>query len=123
MFVQLLAGDAGLDGDVEVLDADAKHGVHPRHVDAYAAIARRHVALQRGAGAERNDRHILGRAEPDDGLHFFRRFREHDDVGRLAWMVGFVMAMLVADGLGRAQPIADDGAKLVDETIVDNRGE
>ena len=50
-------GDAGLDGRVEIVHADAQDLVHLRQVDAHAAVEREHLPLERRPGAERDDRH------------------------------------------------------------------
>ena len=65
--VELLAGDAGLHAAVEVVDVDLEHAVHPRQVDADAAVERRDVAFERRADAERDHRHARRVAQPDDG--------------------------------------------------------
>ena len=65
-------GDAGLNGRVEVLDADAQHLVHPRQVDADAAAKRQHLPLERRAGAERNDRHVPRGRGAHDGADLVR---------------------------------------------------
>ena len=60
MVVERLAGHAGLDDAVEVLGVDGEHAVHPRAVDRDAAVQRVDVAFERGAGAERHDRRVMG---------------------------------------------------------------
>ena len=57
IFVERLAGDAGLDHAVEVLGVHRQHLVHVAEVDRDAAVRRVDVAFERGAGAERDDRH------------------------------------------------------------------
>ena len=54
--VQLQARDAGLDGRVEILDADAHDLVHLAKIDRDAAADRVDVPFERRAGAERHDR-------------------------------------------------------------------
>ena len=76
------AGDAGLDGDVEVLDAHAQDRVHQARVDRDAALDREHVALERGAGAERHDRHVVLGASAHDRGDLLGRARERDRVRR-----------------------------------------
>ena len=83
MLVELLARDPGLDGGVEILGVDAQDPVHLRHVDADAARQRRDMALERGAGAEGDDRRLVLGAKLDDrgdllgGLRRRRRRRAH----------------------------------------------
>jgi hypothetical protein len=63
---ELQAGDASLDGGVEIFGADAQDAIHPAHVDRDATMQRVHVAFQRAAGAERNDGDLTALADADD---------------------------------------------------------
>ena len=59
--LQRRARDAGLHGGVEVLDAHAQDRVHQAGVQRDAALYGEDLALDRGAGAERDDGHaVLG---------------------------------------------------------------
>ena len=119
VLVQLLAGDAGLNGGVHVLGVDFDDFVHSHQVDAHPAVQCRHVAFQRGAGAEGNDRHVAGRAQLDDVADFLGGLGEHHRIGWMAGMVGFVVAVLFAHRLGDREPVADDGAERRDQVVVD----
>ncbi len=55
---------------------------HPRQVERDAAAHRRHVALQRGAGAPRHDGDVLGVAQRQQAGGFVRGFDERDRVGQ-----------------------------------------
>ena len=96
ILVELLAGDARLDHAVEVFRMDRQHPVHVAQIDADAAIGGVDLALQRGAGAERDDRHPMGGADAHDRLHLRRRARKHHGIGRLARQPGGGVAMLLA---------------------------
>ena len=66
VLVERLAGDAGLDHAIEILGVHGQHLVHVAEIDRYAAERRVDVALERGADAERDDRHAVGRADAHD---------------------------------------------------------
>ena len=83
VFVELLAGDARLDHAVEVFGVDRQHPVHVAEIDGNAAERRVDLAFERGADAERNHRHAMGRADAHDRLHLRGRARKHHRVGRL----------------------------------------
>ena len=118
MLVELLARDAGLHGDVEILDADAQHLVHLREVDADAAVERRHMALERGAGAEGNHRHLVLGAELDDLGDFLGRLDKYHAVRRHRRVEGLVLAVLLQDrGRGR-EPLAEALAQRVDHGAI-----
>ncbi len=57
------------------------------------------MALERGAGPERDQRHAMARCNLDDLLHFFRRFGPDHSVRRLVRHPGERVAVLAADGL------------------------
>ena len=61
--VQRLARDAGLDDAVEIFGMNGEHLVHASDVEADAAMRRVHMALERRARAERNDRGVMRRAD------------------------------------------------------------
>ena len=56
-------------------------------------------------------------AELDDRLHFLGRFGEHDRVGQVRLVIGNVLAVLLADGVGGGQPIAVQPLQLGDGGI------
>lgn len=73
--VEVLARDAGRHRGRQVLGADRQHAVHSGQVDADSAPHRQQVALDRGADAERDDRHALGGAQLHDLRDFLRGLR------------------------------------------------
>ena len=109
--VQLQARDAGFDRRVEIVDADAQHVVHLAQIDRDAAVDRVDVAFERRAGAERDDRHAMGRADRHDRGDLVRRVREADDVGQRGEVVGLAVAVMIADRRrfagARAQQMAE----------------
>ncbi len=80
VLLELLACDACLDRGVEIVRADTQDAVHPRHVDRDPAVDRVDVALERGAGAERDDRTTMCRAGENDRLDGVGTLGEHDGV-------------------------------------------
>ena len=94
--VELLARDAGLHGDVEVVDRQAQDRVHLAHVDADSALQRLDVALQRGARAEGHERRAVAGAYADDRRGLLGARRVHHGVGRRRRMKRLVDAVLVA---------------------------
>ena len=64
-------------------------------------------ALERGAGAERDDRHAMLRAGPHDLLHLLGGFGENHAVGRLHRNVGRRVRMLLADRLPGLEALAE----------------
>ncbi len=76
MFVECLARDTGLHNTIEILRMHLQHTVHILHVEADATKRRVNVALERGAGAERDHRHMMSRADAYRLLHVLGRFRE-----------------------------------------------
>ena len=109
--VERLAGDAGLDAGVEVGGVDLEDAVEPRQVDGDAALDGGDVALERGAGAVGDDRGAVGGAEADDGGDLLGRDREGDGVGGVAGVVGGVLAVVLADGGGGRETLAEEGAE------------
>ena len=69
------------------------------------------LAFERGAGAERDHRHALGRTQPHDLLHFFGALRKDHRIRRLIADPGQRIAVLLADRLRGHQPVADHGRK------------
>ena len=59
IFIELLAGDARLYGNVKILRVYFKHPVHVVHVQRHTAIGAGYVALQRRSCTEGNDRHFV----------------------------------------------------------------
>ena len=84
-----------------------EHPVHVADVDRYAAIGRIDVSFERGPGAERNDRHAMRGANPDDVLHLFGGLRKHHRVRRLVRDPGRGVAMLLAHRLRGDEAVAE----------------
>ena len=86
ILVELLARDPGLDGGVEILGVDPQDPVHLRQVDADAAVQRRDMAFERGAGAEGDDRRLVlgaqGRRSPRPPRCCARRRRHRGRAAR-----------------------------------------
>ena len=99
IFIELLARYARLNDAIEIFGMYREHAVHVLHVDANAAARRIDLAFERGAGAERNDRHIMLRADAHDLLHVFGRLREYHGVRRLVGVPRRGVAVLFAHGL------------------------
>ena len=108
------ARDAGLERDVEVLDAHAQDRVHQARVDRNAALDREDVALERGAGAERDDRHAVVRARAHDRGDLLGRARERHRVGRRRRERRLVAPVQVAHRLRGRQAIAQQLAQRLD---------
>ncbi len=115
VLLELLASDAGLDGRVEIVGADAQDVVHPRHVDRDAAVDRVDVPFERRSGTERHDRAPVRRARANDGLDRFRALGEHDRMRQRRGVVGFTAAVMLADGGGRREVRPRDCAELLDQ--------
>jgi hypothetical protein len=111
MRVELLAGDAGLHGDVQVLGVDRQHLVHGGEIDRNAASDSRHVALERGAGAERHHRHGVLGTDLDDPAHFIGRAHEGHRLRRLGEVITLAAPMLLADRSRRREPVAEQLTK------------
>src|SRR5215469_1454741 len=106
MFVELLAGDAGLDDAIEILGMHREHAVHVAKVEADAAARRVYLTLERGALAEADHRHAMRRAQSHDLLHLFGALRKHHRVRRLVLDPCGGVAVLLAQRLRGRQPIA-----------------
>lgn len=117
MLVELLAPHAGLDGAVEILGIDRQDHVHLRHVDADPAAHRGDIALDRGAGAEGDDRHLRLDAEPDDLDHLLGAARKGDRVRQHCGEMGLAAAVLKPHRLAEVKPVADDAAQLPGESV------
>ena len=104
--LQRRARDAGLHGGVEVLDADAQDRVHQARVERDAALDGEHLALERGAGAERDDGHAVLVARAHDGGDLVGRARERDRVGRRRRERRLVAPVQVADRVRGGQAVA-----------------
>jgi hypothetical protein len=91
--------DAGLDGDVHVVDRQAQDRVHPAHVDRDAAAQRSDVALERRARSERDDRRAVLGADAHHARALLDVEREDDEVGRRRRVERLVGAVLPADVL------------------------
>ena len=114
MAVQLHAGDAGLDRAIQVLRIDRQDRVHPAEVERNAAVRRVHLALQRGAGAERDDGHAILGAKPHDVLHLAGGLRIDDRVGQLRRVPGHGIRMLGAQRLRGRDTLAEPAPKRLD---------
>ena len=97
-FVELQARDAGFHRRVEILDAHPQHFVHLAQVDRDAAVNRVDVPFEGGAGAERNDRHLMRRADLQDLGDLVCGVREADDVGRGVDVIRLAVAVMIANG-------------------------
>ena len=107
MFVQRLAGDAGLDHAVQILGVDFQHLVHVAEIDADPAGGRVDLAFQRGSGAEGDHGHTKFGADPYRILDIGGFLRHHHRVRRLRRQPGGGMGMLVANRLRGDQPVAE----------------
>ena len=63
VMIEVLAGDAGSNTDVEVLRVVVLDRVHLRQVETDAAVQSRDSGLQSGSGSVWNDRNIFGIAK------------------------------------------------------------
>ena len=122
--VELLARDAGLDGDVEVVDRQAQDRVHLAHVDADPALQRLDVALERGARAEGHERRAVAGAHPDDGRGLLGARRVDDRVGRGRRMKRLVDAVLIEHVAPGEHPLgAQQRAQVVEQLLDGGLGE
>ena len=112
VIVQLLARDARLHGNVEILRVDRDDLAHATDVDADAAGERRHMAFERGAGAKGNHRRPMPPADADDLRDLLGREGERHRVG-IVWCVErLVSAVLRTYGCRRRQSLAEKRMKL-----------
>ena len=117
MGVELLARDAGLDGDVEVLLAYPQHLVHPPHVEGDAALQRADVAFDRGAHPVRHHGHAVLRADADDLGDFLRGLGEGHRIRRVRRVVGLSGRVMLAHSARCREPVAQERSELVDRTL------
>ena len=110
---------AGLHGHVHVLDRQPQHAVHLAQVDRDAALHREHVALERRARAERDDRDAVAVARLDDRRRLLGRARVDDGVGRGRRMPGLVLAVLGEHVLAGQHPVGPEQVAEVVEGGVD----
>jgi hypothetical protein len=111
--VQLLARHAGLDPAIEILRAHLQHAAHLRKVEAYAAVERRHVTLERRADAERDHRNARLVAHADDGRDLLGGLRKHDDVGHRCIRQSLAVRMLLPHRAARDSALAVLAAQLL----------
>ena len=118
MLVELLARDAGLDGAVEIVDRDAQDAVHLRQVDAETALDGRDVAFEAGAGAEGDDRHLGGGAQPHRLGDLLRGAGVEHRIGRHELVIRGVLAVMLAYGGGGRETLAEARAQRVEQLAV-----
>ena len=119
MIVQLPARHPGLDAAIHVLGVDLDHLAHPGKIDRDTAMKRRHMALERGAGAERDERALVPGADLDDGGGVPGRARERHPVGGMGGVIGLVPAVLFANAGGGREAPAQKGAQFLDHRILE----
>jgi hypothetical protein len=117
--VELLARHAGLHHGVEVRLVHRQHLVHLRQVDADAAFHRQDVALERGADAVGNHRHLVPAADVDDVAHLFGGLGEDHHVRGRVRKVGLVLAVVLAHRGRGGHPLAEQGLQLGDHGLVE----
>jgi hypothetical protein len=100
VLVQLLARNPRLNPAVQILGMDLQNLVHLAEVYGDAAVHRHDLALQGRAGAKRNDRAIVPRADLDDGRHLLARPHEGDRIGKGRRVIGRILAVVPAYRLG-----------------------
>ncbi len=98
-------GDTGLHRRIEIVDADAEHLIHPRQIDGEAALERKHLTLERGAGAKGHNRHPARGGGADDGADFVGGPRKRHQVRQGRRVVGLAVAVMVADRCRRRHAI------------------
>ncbi|MPM54588.1 hypothetical protein SDC9_101366 [bioreactor metagenome] len=97
-FVELLARDAGLHGDGEVVRVDGQDLVHAAYVDADAALDGQQMAFERRARAVGNHRHLILRGQLHRVLHILRAFGKHHGRRRGRLQRTLVAPVLLAHG-------------------------
>ncbi len=109
-------GDAGFDGNVEIVHAESQHAVHARQVDGHTPLHRVDVPFERRPGAERHDRRTMTGGGLHHRTHLLRRQRKDDDV-RVARLMPRLAVTVLLDlrGCG-GTTIADARAKIGDES-------
>ena len=118
ILVQLLARDARLHAAVAVLAIDLKHLVHAAEIYGKAALHRADMPFEGCAGSEGNDRQAEFGADAVRGADLLRRQRKGHRVGRRHREIVFAPAVLLANGIGRGQPVAEHAAQRGDSRIV-----
>ena len=118
MLVQCLARHASLDGHIHVLDIDAQNPIHLRQIDADAALQRRDMPLERGAGAESDNGRLSARAERNDLGDLLCAVCERDGVRRVRGMIGLVLAVLRAHRGGCRKAVAEQLPQRGEERLV-----
>jgi len=103
--IERAPGHAGADGHVEVLDRGLADLVHLPHVDADAAGQRRDVALERGAGAERHQRHVVLGGDPHNSGRLLDAPRPDHHVGARLGVERLVVTVLGEDVGAGAHPV------------------
>ncbi len=97
MLVQGFARDARLDHAIEIGVVHGEHAVHAGEIERETAERRVDVTFERGAGAERDDRHARFGAELDDIDDLVGRLGEQHGVGRLTGNPGERVGVLLAE--------------------------
>jgi hypothetical protein len=121
VLVELLARDPRLDHAVEVLRVHRQHAIHVAEIDRDATVGRIDVALERGAGSKRNDRHATLGADAHDVLHVGRRLRKNHRVGRLVRDPSRGVGVLLAHRLRGDEAVAEFCRERGDDRL-DRRG-
>jgi len=86
---------------------NGENTVHVAEVERDTALRGIDVAFERRAGAERDHRHLMLRADADDLLHVLRILRKNHRVGRLIGDPGERVAVLLAHRLRGDNAIAE----------------
>ncbi len=73
------------------------------------------MTLERGAGAEGNDRRLVLGAQCDDLGDLFGALHERDGVGRMRRVIGFVLAVLRAHRRRGRQTVAQALAQRIQQ--------
>src|SRR3546814_1021704 len=116
--VQRLARDAGLDTTGVLGLVHLENAVHAGDVDADSALRRLHLALQRRAGAEGDDRALVLGTELDDGCHLLRAGGEGHRIRHFHRVIGGILAMVLAHRLRCRQAFAEQPAQRFDQRTV-----
>lgn len=95
---QLGAGNAGFDGGIHVVDADAEDAVHAGHVDGDAAAGGVDVALERRARAKRDDGEAELGADGGDAADLVGGVGEADEVRKAGRVGAFAVTVMLTDG-------------------------
>jgi hypothetical protein len=109
VLVQLLAAHAWLDDAVEILGMDLDDPVHQRQVQADPAAHGGEITLQRGAGAEGNNRDPVRAAQVHEIDHLLGRAGEDNRVGQHLGVVALAGAVLAAHVLRGREALAEAG--------------